>query len=37
MALKPAPIVATYLAYPGTVGAGYTDYNIVDAVREEGV
>eukprot|EP00903_Cladosiphon_okamuranus_P011215 g10582.t1 len=32
VALKPAPIVATYLSYPGTVGAEYTDYTIVDQV-----
>ncbi|CAM9108296.1 unnamed protein product, partial [Scytosiphon promiscuus] len=29
-ALRPAPIVASYLGYPGTIGAEYTDYNIVD-------
>lgn len=33
-ALKPAPIVASYLGYPGTVGADYTDYAIVDKVRQ---
>eukprot|EP00752_Nemacystus_decipiens_P012726 g11275.t1 len=32
VALKPAPIVVTYLAYPGTVGAEYADYAIVDQV-----
>lgn len=31
-ALKPAPIVASYLGYPGTVGANYTDYTIADRV-----
>lgn len=35
-ALKPAPIVASYLGYPGTVGAEYTDYTIADRVREAG-
>lgn len=33
-ALKPAPIVASYLGYPGTVGSDYTDYAIVDSVSE---
>eukprot|EP00903_Cladosiphon_okamuranus_P006818 g6643.t4 len=32
LALKPAPIVAAYLGYPGTAGAKYTDYAIVDQV-----
>lgn len=34
LALKPAPIVASYLGYPGTVGAEYTDYTIADRVRD---
>ncbi|CAM9809280.1 unnamed protein product, partial [Ectocarpus fasciculatus] len=29
-ALKPAPVVASYLGFPGTVGAEYTDYTIAD-------
>lgn len=32
-ALKPAPIVASYLGYPGTTGGNSTDYTIVDSVR----
>ena len=31
-ALKPAPIVASYLGYPGTVGAEFNDYTIADKV-----
>eukprot|EP00752_Nemacystus_decipiens_P009479 g8475.t1 len=31
LALKPAPIVASYLGYPGTVGAEHTDYTIADS------
>lgn len=34
LALKPAPIVASYLGYPGTVGAEHTDYTIADRVRD---
>jgi len=30
-ALRPAPIQATYLGYPGTMGAPYFDYIIADA------
>jgi protein O-GlcNAc transferase len=29
-ALRPAPIQLVYLAYPGTMGAEYIDYNVVD-------
>lgn len=32
-ALKPAPIVASYLGYPGTVGAEFNDYTIADKVN----
>ncbi|KAF0687141.1 Aste57867_21112 [Aphanomyces stellatus] len=28
--LRPAPIVVNYLGYPGTMGASFTDYAIVD-------
>ncbi|CAM9221466.1 unnamed protein product [Discosporangium mesarthrocarpum] len=31
-ALRPAPIVANYLGYPGTIGGQYTDYTIADKV-----
>lgn len=37
MAMKPAPIVASYLGYPGTVGAEHTDYTIADRVRDRTV
>lgn len=37
LALKPSPIVASYLGYPGTVGAEYTDYTIADRVRDRKV
>lgn len=37
LALKPAPIVASYLGYPGTVGAAHTDYTIADRVRDRTV
>ncbi len=30
LAMRPAPIQATYLGYPGTMGADFIDYNIVD-------
>ena len=30
VALKPAPIVVSYLVYPGTMGASFVDYFIVD-------
>jgi protein O-GlcNAc transferase len=29
-ALRPAPLQIVYLAYPGTMGAKYIDYNVVD-------
>ena len=29
-ALRPAPLQIVYLAYPGTMGATYIDYNVVD-------
>ena len=29
-ALRPAPLQVVYLAYPGTMGARYIDYNVVD-------
>lgn len=29
-ALRPAPLQVVYLAYPGTMGADYIDYNVVD-------
>ena len=32
LALRPAPIQAHYLGYPGTLGAGYVDYLIGDPV-----
>jgi len=32
MALRPAPIQATWLSYPGTTGAGFIDYLIADPV-----
>jgi predicted O-linked N-acetylglucosamine transferase (SPINDLY family) len=31
-ALRPAPIVATWLGFPGSAGASFIDYAIVDAV-----
>ena len=31
-ALRPAPIQLVYLAYPGTMGADYVDYNVTDKV-----
>ena len=31
-ALRPAPIQVTYLGFPGTLGADFIDYNIVDRV-----
>jgi protein O-GlcNAc transferase len=31
-ALRPAPIQLVYLAYPGTLGADYIDYNVTDKV-----
>ena len=30
MALRPAPVTATYLGFPGTVGANFIDYLIAD-------
>lgn len=32
LALRPAPVQATYLGYPGTLGLPYVDYLIADAV-----
>ncbi len=32
MALRPAPIQVNFLGYPGTMGAGFIDYVIADAV-----
>lgn len=32
VALRPAPIQVNYLGYPGTMGAGFTDYVIGDAI-----
>jgi predicted O-linked N-acetylglucosamine transferase (SPINDLY family) len=32
MALRPAPVQASYLGYPGTMGAGFIDYLIADRV-----
>ena len=32
MALRPAPVQALWLAYPGTLGAGWVDYLIADPV-----
>jgi len=32
LALRPAPIQAHYLGYPGTLGAGYVDYLIGDPI-----
>ncbi|MBL0142263.1 MAG: tetratricopeptide repeat protein [Betaproteobacteria bacterium] len=32
LARRPAPIQVNYLAYPGTMGAGYIDYLVADAV-----
>ena len=32
LALRPAPIQAAYIGYPGTMGAGFIDYALVDAV-----
>ena len=29
-ALRPAPLQLVYLAYPGTMGANYIDYNVTD-------
>lgn len=31
-ALRPAPIIATYLGFPGSSGAAFIDYAIVDAI-----
>ena len=31
-ALRPAPLQLVYLAFPGTIGANYIDYNVVDKV-----
>jgi predicted O-linked N-acetylglucosamine transferase (SPINDLY family) len=31
-ALRPAPIIATYLGFPGTSGAAFIDYAIVDSI-----
>lgn len=31
-ALRPAPIQAEHVGYPGTTGAGFMDYNIVDPI-----
>ena len=31
-ALRPAPVIATYLGYPGTTGASFIDYAIVDRI-----
>ncbi len=31
-ALRPAPIQAEHVGYPGTTGAGFIDYNIVDPI-----
>jgi len=31
-ALRPAPLQLVYLAYPGTMGADYIDYNVTDKV-----
>ncbi len=32
MAMRPAPVLVTYLGFPGTSGAEYIDYAIVDSV-----
>lgn len=32
LAYRPAPVTATYLGYPGTIGADYIDYVIADAI-----
>jgi hypothetical protein len=32
LALRPAPVQLLYLAYPGTMGASYIDYNVTDIV-----
>lgn len=29
-ALRPAPLIISYLGYPGTAGGAYTDYSMVD-------
>lgn len=31
-AMRPAPVQATYLAFPGTTGAGFFDYALADAI-----
>ena len=31
-ALRPAPVVATYLGFPGTTGAGFIDYILTDRI-----
>lgn len=31
-ALRPAPVQATYLGFPGTLGADFIDYNITDKI-----
>ena len=31
-ALRPAPVQLVYLAYPGTMGADYIDFNVVDPI-----
>ncbi|MCC7047895.1 MAG: tetratricopeptide repeat protein [Alphaproteobacteria bacterium] len=31
-AMRPAPVQATYLAFPGTTGAGFFDYALTDAI-----
>lgn len=32
LAYRPAPVTATYLGYPGTLGGDYVDYLIADAI-----
>lgn len=31
-ALRPAPLQLVYLAFPGTIGADFIDYNVLDTV-----